>query len=206
MIYATVEHAQVQGCTGNFPHINDYNNSKPSLLYNRQMLFPSINFTCKGYIKRWIFKGDFLGEQTSLYQFPEPQIWEQVGHGSSGIYKLRASSGFHTIVKPISRTVTGQYVVYTPNSEFPIKFNAGAVLGLLIRSKSANSVLLHFAEDATAQNSNYVYYYMNTPTDPDLTRSFNIAKANKEKIYIPLITIELGKLTDKICIDNSLHV
>ena len=149
------------------------------------MLFPSINFTCKGYIQKWIFSGDFEGTQTSRYELPEPQIWEKNGEN---VYHLRASSGFHTIIKPITKTADGR-VEYIPNSNFPI--NAGAVLGLLIRSKySDNYIQFHFLEHSSYATE---YYYFDTSPNPDLQTSFNTTNAIKEKRYVPLITIELCK-------------
>ena len=160
------------------------------------MLFPTINFTCKGYIKRWIFNGDFQGTQRSRYEFPEPQIWE-LNPGSTNNYRLRASSGFHTIITPITKNNEGQVIV-TPNSNFPI--NAGAVLGLLVRSAySDQSVKIHFSSDP--MNSD-VYYYFNTPSDPNLQTSFNISEAIEESVYIPLITIELCKSVDSVTLCN----
>ena len=200
----------ILGCTDNFPlsetskiHDSFTRSYNGTVLYNKQMLFPSINFTCSGYIKRWIFNGDFQGTRFSNLEFPEPQIWEpDQDNSAGGSYRLRASSGFYTIVKPIGKNDAGQ-VVMTPNSKFPI--NAGAVLGLLIRSAfSDQSVQLHFLEDP--QHSD-VYYYLDTPSNPNLQTSFSTSQATQEKIYIPLITIDFCKyciITINLHISKSL--
>ena len=95
-------------------------NNYRSYNYSTQAIIPSMNFTCNGSIKTWIFAGDFDSSDTINYDsFTELQIWRSVDGGRS--YRKVGST------KIMSERNLSK--IYYHDLDTPLNFQAGDIVG-----------------------------------------------------------------------------
>ena len=59
--------------------------NSPVSRHQRQQITPDINFTCEGFVTRWVVGGEWNGDD---FRYPELQIWRRMENGSSVYRKI----------------------------------------------------------------------------------------------------------------------
>ena len=141
---------------------------------NRQLIFPSITFTCSGEIVKWIMAARW---NTNLNQFPELQIWRSSGEST---YQKQNS----TIISVTSEEDDG---VYEFSVAPPLPFQPGDILGL--RQPPGGDSRLQVRYD---NGGDSVYYGTGANQNNDV---FDISGSGvNTSTGIPLVTVEIGEL------------
>ena len=133
---------------------------------NKQLIFPSISFTCTGEVTKWIVSGKYKMNED---HHPELQIWRPTGETT---YEKRGS----TIVQAASEE--GDEVYEFP-VDSPLPFQPGDILGLLQPDKSILEVRYRDGGDS-------VYYCKEADESSSM---FDISDADVET-GTPLVTVE----------------
>ncbi len=139
-----------------------------------QRLIPDINFTCHGFITKWILAAMWADEDV----YPELQTW----NSTDGItYTKQGATTFS--LEGGSAVMT--YYEYSPNS--PHEFNDGDVLGMFIPDKSRYKL---FFERTDSGPENYVEDMADSAGSDFTTNSGGIQITSA----VPLIAVEVCEL------------
>ena len=144
---------------------------------NKQLIFPSIRFTCSGEVVKWIMAGKW-NNQEDRDEFPELQIWRSSGDST---YLKEGSTVISSVT---SEEDDGMY-------EFPVApplpFQPGDILGLRQPHGGRDGVSrLQVRYD---NGGDSVYYGTRANRNNDV---FDISGSGV--MGIPLVTVEIGKL------------
>ena len=135
---------------------------------NKQLIFPSISFTCTGQVTKWIVSGKYEMMRTN---HPELQIWRPTGETT---YEKRGSA----IVQATSED--GDKVYEFP-VDSPLPFQPGDILGLLQPNKDNSRLQVRYRDGGDS-----VYYNIRADQSSSM---FNIS-GNDGKMGTPLVTVE----------------
>ncbi len=139
-----------------------------------QRLIPNINFTCHGFITKWIF----LAKWDDKVVYPELQTW----NSPDGTTYTKQGA---TTVSLEGGSVEMTYYEYSPN---PLhEFNDGDVLGMFIPDKPRYKL---FFERTDSGPENYVKDKADSAGSEFTTNSGGIQMTNA----VPLIAVEVCEL------------
>ncbi len=143
----------------------------------QQHLIPAINFTCHGFITKWILAAKWA----DTLRLPELQTW----NSSDGITYTKQGA---TTVSLEGGSAEMAYYEYSPNP--PHEFNDGDVLGMFIPDDTRLAV---FFEQVDSAMLNYVDNAGNGVYSPP-EGDFAITTADTTVTAAPLIAVEVCKL------------
>ena len=144
-------------------------------LSQRQMITPSMQFTCDGTITKWIFG---LGVYFSYLEDLELQIWRKCGQ--------------HTYCKVNGTFISfgteqrSYYAIFEHATQ--IQFMAGDILGVFVPE--------YYSIIGAENDNSFLSYYVSTanPDQFSLLDSINITQQNVlSDAYRPLVTVEIVK-------------
>ena len=144
----------------------------------RQVLVPSINFSCSGNIRKWILGARWLGNSLA---HTELQIWRKI---SNTTYTKVAGTSI------IAGTMNSSKV-YEQSLELPISFQAGDILGYFQPIENRSELSL-FLEDSHRMTMYYQYLSTNQLSTPQTESVFSISNAYRATNLYPLITVITG--------------
>ena len=143
---------------------------------NRQLIFPSITFTCSGEVVKWKMAGKW-NDEGNRDQFPELQIWRSSG---DSIYQKQNST-------VISMTSQEDNDVYEFSVAPPLPFQPGDILGLRQPRDGVSRLQVGYDNGGDS-----VYYGTGANQNNDV---FDISGSGvTTSTDIPLVTVEIGKL------------
>ena len=146
-------------------------------LNNRQLIFPSMMFTCSGEIVKWIMAGKW-NNQDNRNQYPELQIWRSSGEST---YQKQNS----TVISVTSQEVDGVYEFpVTP----PLPFLPGDILGLRQPHKGVSRLQVRYDIGGDS-----VYYSTGANKNNYV---FNISGSGFMTTGVPLVTV--SNTTDNV--------
>ena len=142
-------------------------------LDERQVVYPSINFTCRGTIRKWIVGAEWRGNSDA---YTELQIWRRI---SGSIYTKVGSTTIMVGTENDSQ-------LYEYPLETPLAFQEGDILGYFQPNKD-NSELDLYLEDSERPTAYFNEVDgLGPPTGP-----FDVSDADNDSHY-PLITVVTG--------------
>ena len=153
--------------------------------FNRQIIYPDINFTCNGSITSWsVLARQFSNVNLTLY--PDLQLWRYEG---GGIYN-----------KVGSMTLYGGKVerdnIYEFKMLHPLKFEAGDVLGLFQPVAARSRLRVHFQ---LGIGPGSFFRRADEAVEPPFSSLNVYDNENQESNDYPLISVNTGK----VCIRHS---
>ena len=176
--------ADMEGCDSGFMSLErmrillglDPVNS-PVSRHQRQQITPDINFTCEGFVTRWVVGGEWNGDD---FRYPELQIWRRVENGSSVYRKI---SG--TFLRVGSLNTSG---IYEYGDFYPIPFKPGDVVGMFL-PREPLSKLRVLSEDS----NNYLNYYLSVGNSDRVSpfEEIDLEETDdlKSQQYLPLVSV-----------------
>ena len=137
-----------------------------------QRIFPDIQFTCNGFITKWIVGAQLQGNANRL---PELQIWRLI-NGSMNMYTKTNSS----LITP--NAIPGSPNVHEFILSAPLQFNTGDILGVHQPRWNQNQLLMYYQLNTGPVN------YGETTTVP--ANSFTTGTPINQYDY-PLVSVEV---------------
>ena len=148
----------------------------------QQRLFPGINFTCNGTLKKWTFAAEEKKEGAGRTEYPHFQIWR---HSSATNSYDRVGS---STLQP-QRTRNLNVYEYVPGT--PLGFQVGDILGIYQPSDD-HSVFTAYYEVGTGLPN----YRTENQNSPAVSFDLNGAMVRSNQNDFPLVTVEICKLVD----------
>ena len=141
---------------------------------NTQAIIPSMNFTCNGSIKTWIFSADFKMSPPTPMPLTELQIWRSVDGGQS-YRKVRST-----------KIMSGRNLskIYYHDLDTPLDFQAGDIVGYY-QSIDKQRMLFERVE-----SGHQVYYINNQESAAD---TFTIAGIRSNTKIHALLSVVSGE-------------
>ena len=139
-----------------------------------QMIFPNITFSCSGHVTKWILAAKWNNNKP---QFPDLQIWKPTG---DGIYEKRGS----TTIMWMEQKEDDE--VYEFQVHPPLLFMAGDILGLFQPNPGQSRLEVRYDDDISPE-----FYAIDESSDMFTISTSGVLSTTG----IPLVTVEIGKLT-----------
>ena len=158
----------------------------------RQQITPGINFTCDGFITKWII-GALRAVNSTLIPGPELQLWRNTVNDTY----VKISGTF------ITANDTSSSLIYETSDFSPIPFQAGDILGIFTPNAGGSSLRLR---------SELGYGPLNffSSTDDDAATSpfveIQLSNFTSSEIYHPLVSLEISiPYSDDVIMTSSLN-
>ena len=144
----------------------------------RQQITPDINFTCDGFITKWIIGA--LRVNDSDIQGPELQLWRNIGNDTY----VKINGTF------IGSEAYNDSLIYEYTDFSPVPFKSGDVLGIFV-PRAGNSRLRLRSE----VNNDPLNYYATTERTASVSPYNEIQPSgfSSSMIYHPLVSLEICK-------------
>ena len=145
----------------------------------RQQITPHINFTCNGFITKWII-GALRVNDSDLIPGPELQLWRN--NGNDTYVKINGTF--------IGSEAYNYSLIYEYTDFSPVPFKSGDVLGIFV-PRAGSSILRLRSE---ADNGPLNYYETTDATASVLPyNEIQPSDLSSSMIYHPLVSLEICK-------------
>ena len=159
----------------------------------RQFIFPSINFTCSGYITKWTFYARFNNSDPSTYTlYPEFQIW-RINSSLNGYTKV----GYTSIDSDTELNGTFQngninQYIYNVNFSEAMSVQPGDIVGVSTPKTRGNGTRsrLRLRFNRQSQDGPPSYYYNLTGSELPVS-FFNLSVATTTQSFLPVISAQI---------------
>ncbi len=150
----------------------------PSLITDnvRVWLFPSMNFSCRGNVTKWVFQAVGSGSGTSM---PQMQVWRE---NSALVYVLQSSSGTEDELSLVGESV------YEFSLQSPVPVEEGDAFGVAFDKVSTRRLLLQFRDFGLGGAPES---FLTPRTDNFFPTGGDQVAPNFQ--YLPLVTAVLGE-------------
>ena len=166
------------------------NTSNDRARNNRQFIFPSINFTCSGYITKWTFYARFNNSDTRLY--PEFQIW-RINSSLNGYTKIGYTSlDSDTELNGTFQNGNINQYIYDVNFSEAMSVQPGDIVGVSTPTIGGNGARsrLRLRFNQQSQDGPPSYYYLITGSELPVS-FFNLSVATMTQSFLPEISAQI---------------
>jgi len=181
-------------CTDGFINQDLSTALQSAVPYERQRVIPGISFNCSGAITSWTIGAEWETGGNHDF-FPHLQIWRSCAANTFvlvGDVELFVAGG--------EERPDGDYV-FSGTPDPPLEFEAGDILGMFQPRGSRSRVGVYY--DTIAGPTNY-YIDAGNADQPSLP-SFTTTSADGTEDSLPLVTIEIGKITMYLTYTLTMH-
>ena len=157
------------------------NSENTVVRYHRvQYIFPSIKFTCRGEVVKWIVGGTY-SSILSRINYPEMQIWRPTG--ATTYQKLNGT----TVIPAVERS-SG---IYEFSVDPPLPFQPGDVLGMF--QPHLDYSRLRVDLERRGESGNFYFVVSSSQVEPSHTTVNTNNDGWQDGIARPLISVEIGE-------------